>query len=144
MILFLAIIVSGGFGDVFDWDDDDDYDDTKTGRSVEVLDSDGSAWCSLPSVPLELVYSHYGHTQSGLEICGGGSIMESCIKFSGGKWKPSHKLKKTRENHSSWASPLGTVLMGHRSNHAGYKTAELLNTTTEDSVILFSLKYETS
>ena len=94
MILFLAIIVSGGSGDVYDWDNDDDYEDTKTGRSVEVLDIDGSAWCSLPSVPLELVYSHYGHTQSGLDICGGGSIMESCIKISGCKWKPSHKLKK--------------------------------------------------
>ena len=116
-----AIIVSGGDGDAE--------------RSVEVLHSDGTPWCSLPDLPDQ----RFQHTQTGLEACGGLYTETSCIKFSGGKWKPSHKLKE-RYSHSSWASPAGTVLMG---GDPSYETTELLDATTGVSVMHFPLKYMT-
>ena len=106
--------------------------------SVEVLHSDGTPWCSLPDLPDDRWY----HTQTGLEACGGVSnekIWTSCIKFSGGKWKPSHKLKKERTSHSSWAAPQGTVLMGGMESA---KTTELLDDTSRVSIMHFPLKYE--
>ena len=88
------------------------------------------------------------HSQTGLLICGGvvslSYTSRSCIKFSEGEWKPSFKLKKKRADHYSWASPLGTVLMG---GEAGVpvedmgKTTELLDETTGNSVMHFPLKY---
>ena len=104
-------------------------------KSVEVLHSDGTPWCSLPDLP----EMYYEHSQTGLLTCGGMSTGTSCIKFSGGKWKPSHKLKKEHYYHSSWASPLGTVLMGGMDND---KTTELLDDTTGGSIIHFPLKYK--
>ena len=121
MISVPAIIVSGGDG---------------AEKSVEVLNSDGTPWCSLPDLPDD----HWYHTQTGLLACGGEDTDASCIKFSGGKWKPSHKLKEERDAHSSWASPAGTVLMG--GSFSG-KTTEVLDDTTGVSIMHFSLKYET-
>ena len=117
-----AIIVSGGDGIMDD-------------KSVEVLHSDGTPWCSLPDLPEGRMF----HTQTGLLACGGLHTTFSCIKFSGGKWKPSHKLKKEHYYHSSWASPLGTVLMGGMDND---KTTELLDDTTGVSIMHFPLKYK--
>ena len=122
MISVPAIIVSGG------------NDEAK--KSVEVLHGDGTPWCSLPDLPDDRWY----HTQTGLLACGGEDTKLSCTKFSGGKWKPSHKLKKERQFHSSWASPAGTVLMG---GDPSSETTELLDETTGDSVMHFPLKYET-
>ena len=118
-----AIIVSGGDGIMDD-------------KSVEVLHSDGTPWCSLPNLPEGRMF----HTQTGLLACAGVTETEtSCIKFSGGKWKPSHKLEKEHYYHSSWASPAGTVLMGGMDND---KTTELLDDTTGGSIIHFPLKYK--
>ena len=122
LISVTAIIVSGG-----------NYAE----KSVEVLHGDGTPWCSLPDLPE--VRSH--HTQTGLLTCGGShKTGTSCVKFSGGKWKPSHKLKKERQYHTSWASPAGTVLMG---GSVSWKTTELLDDTTGVSVMHFPLKYDT-
>ena len=118
-----AIIVSGGDGIMDD-------------KSVEVLHGDGTPWCSLPDLPEGRMF----HTQTGLLACGGVDTETSCIKFSGGKWKPSHKLKKRREFHSSWASPLGTVLMGGSLSE---NTTVLQDDTAGVSIMHFSLKYET-
>ena len=123
-----AIIVSGG-----------NVDSMMGDKSVEVLHSDGTPWCSLPDLPEDRSY----HTQTGLLACGGVSNeiwTTSCFKFSEGKWKPSHKLKKERQYHSSWASPRGTVLMGGSPT---WKTTELLDDTTGVSVMHFPLKYDT-
>ena len=132
-----AIIVSGGDGIMDD-------------KSVEVLHSDGTPWCSLPDLPEERSY----HAQTGLLACGGVSNEKiwttSCFKFSEGKWKPSHKLKKERDSHSSWASPAGTVLMGgvdvESSQNIIGKTTELLDDTSSVpiSIMHFPLKYEIS
>ena len=109
-------------------------------KSVELLHSDGTPWCSLPDLPAD----RFQHTQTGLEACGGvdtvSGPVDTCIKFSGGKWKHSHKLKKNREGHSGWASPAGTVLMG--GTESGKRT-ELLDATTGVSVMHFPLKYDT-
>ena len=101
-------------------------------KSVELLHNDGTPWCSLPDLPDGRWY----HTQTGLLACGGEDTKLSCTKFSGGKWKPSNKLKE-RYSHSSWASPAGTVLMG---GHPSYETTELLDATTGNSVMHFPLK----
>ena len=53
----LAIIVSGGYDTAYN---------AKT--SVELLHGDGRPWCSLPDLP-EI---SFGHSQTGLEACGGG------------------------------------------------------------------------
>ena len=117
-------------------------------KSVELLHNDGTPWCSLPDLPDD----RWHHTQTGLEACGGGGgyigggyMGTSCIKFSGGMWKPSHKLKKERTSHSSWAAPRGTVLMGGMENgmESG-KTTELLDDTSRVSISImhFPLKYE--
>ena len=120
MISVPAIIVSGGDAE----------------KSVEVLHSDGTPWCSLPNLPDD----RFDHTQTGLLACAGVTETEtSCIKFSGGKWKPSHKLKKERTSHSSWAAPQGTVLMGGMESA---KTTELLDDTSRVSIMHFPLKYE--
>ena len=118
---------------------DVDEDGLAIDKSVEVLHSDGTPWCSLPDLPV--ARSH--HSQTGLLTCGGVSYKpgpSSCTKFSGGKWKLSHKFKEERYMHSSWASPRGTVLMG---GTATWKTAELLDDTTRVSVMHFPLKYDT-
>ena len=117
-------------------------DEGDPGKSVELLHSDGTPWCSLPDLP----EMYYDHSQTGLLTCGGVSDGTSCTKFSGGKWKPSHELKKNRESHTSWASPLGTVLMGGNLEYGGLasgKTTELLDDTTGVSIMHFPLKYET-
>ena len=109
--------------------------------SVELLHSDGSPWCSLPQLP----EGRAAHTQTGLEACGGDPRsaypLSSCVKLSGGSWTPSHQMVEPRYDHSSWASPAGTLLMG-----GGYytrSTTELLDTTTGDSLLNFPLKYDT-
>ena len=127
LIYVPAIMVTGGGNDGAE-------------KSVELLHSDGTPWCSLPDLPAD----RFQHSQTGLEACGGvdtvSGPVDTCIKFSGGKWKHSHKLKKNREGHSGWASPAGTVLMG--GTESGKRT-ELLDATTGVSVMHFPLKYDT-
>ena len=104
--------------------------------SVEVLLGDGTPWCTLPGLP----EGRHQHSQTGLEACGGMNTPTTCVRFSGGSWIPSHELEQERFRHSSWDSPLGTLLIGGSSSH---QTTELLDDDTSDSVIHFSLKYET-
>ena len=118
-----ALIVTGGYGD---------------GKSVELLHSDGTPWCSLPNLP----DSRVQHTQSGLVACGGrlGNASTSCVTFSGGQWNTSHSLLHGRYQHSSWTSTRhGTILMGGRDNG---RTTEML-TDTGESQDSFTLKYDT-
>ena len=117
----LAIIVTGSLGSMR--------------RSVEVLKDDGSSLCSLPDLP----FDHYGHTQSGLVTCGGRYAQTSCYTFSAGVWTESHSLLQSRYWHSSWSSPLGTVLIGSTNSRT---TTELLM-DDDQSTELFSLKYST-
>ena len=94
-----GIIVTGGLGS--------DY------TSVELIREDTTT-CTLPSLP----QGRQGHTQVGLEACGGSSSSTgtggtSCITFSAGTWTTSHTLAVSRGHHVSWASfPGGVLLLG--------------------------------
>ena len=93
-------------------------------RSVEILRSDGSYWCSLPELPDD----RYRHTQSGLIACGSGNpgnTSTSCLTFADGEWRISHQLQYRRYEHSAWTSQLGVVLMGGDSG--GSTKTELLS-----------------
>ena len=105
------------------------------GDKVEVLHGDGSPWCTLPRLPQIRVQ----HSQTGLETCGGGGAGMGCVKLTGGSWTPSHHLAQERYGHTSWASPVGTLLLGGYSD----TTTELLEEGTGDSVMHFNLKYGT-
>ena len=127
--LFSAMLISGGGTNL-------------RHKSVEILHSNGSYWCSLPDLP----DSRYLHTQSGLVLCGDGSsnYWSSCLTFSSGQWRKSHLLQHNRTFHSSWMSQHGLVLLGGNpgSDRDSKTTAEIL---TEDgqSSPSFTLKYDT-
>ena len=119
----------------------------KAPLSVELVYSTGVHLCFLPSLPS----TRRLHTQTGLEICGGGRT--SCITFKGvnetprntinasgtyrgislaplipfldGSWQQSHTLGQERTAHTSWASPRGVLLMGG-SSYSQETTTELL------------------
>ena len=68
IIFVLVILTTGGF---------EKYD--KQGgalRHVQVRHSNGSRLCTLPGLPV----GRFGHTQSGLEACGG-SQPKNCVTF---------------------------------------------------------------
>ena len=122
-----AIIVTGG------------VPSESAGTSVELLHSDGTPWCSLPDLP----ETRYGHTQTGLEACGGGSSSSpqtTCVRLSGDSWSQSHQLVERRRSHCSWASPAGTLLIGGQYSK---KSTELLDAITGYSVMSFRLKDDT-
>ena len=96
--------------------------------SVELLSTNGTRLCALPSLPDLRVW----HTQSGLVTCGGeGNQPPSCLTFSGGHWKKTHTLRPRygRYGHTAWASPQGVLLMGGDSDYPNpsLTTTELLN-----------------
>ena len=90
----------------------------------------------------------HGHTQVGLEACGGldgSGYLTSCVTFSAGTWTTSHRLAVMRTHHVSWASyPGGVLLLGGTSNGtAAERTTELLSPTTSKSTPHFGLAYDT-
>ena len=108
-------------------------------RSVEVLRTDGSPWCSLPDLPDD----RHHHSQSGLIACGGGHdpASRSCVSLSSGVWSYTQSLARTRVSHSAWSS--GTphlILMGGFPSSIG-TTTELL-TVYGTSLEHFPLKYD--
>ena len=94
-----VVIVTGSSGN---------YKPAKT--SVELLSSNGTRLCSLPDLP----ESRYYHSQSGLITCGGGvaQTKNSCVTFTGGRWKKTHTLGMRRHDHTAWASPRGVLIIG--------------------------------
>ena len=104
--------------------------------SSELLLSDGTPWCKLPSLPVD---DMFGHTQSGLVACGGYYTRTSCFTFSGGQWVTSHSLLHERVYHSSWSSSQhGTILMGGM----GSETSTEMLTDNGESQESFTLKYD--
>ena len=134
----IAILVSGGL-DVINFE---------TMTSVELLLSDGTPWCSLPSLPDG---GRGGHTQSGLVACGCADMGQyeaggSCVTFSGGQWRTSHYLQHRRSGHASWASTQhGPVLIGGGTGDGGDDTGYTTEMVTDDgdSQGSFPLKYYT-
>ena len=86
------------------------------------------------------------HTLTGLTACGGEWEAASCSTLSpvSGQWLPWAGQLAPRYHHVSWASPIGTVLLGGwylDPAPSPLRNAVLLsgNTTTE----LFRLQYNT-
>ena len=120
----LAIIITGGCpGCTFSFD-----------RSVELLRENGSYWCSLP----DMTDDRFRHTQSGLITCGGLYTGKTCLSFTDGQWITSHQLQYDRNDHSSWMSQHGVVLMGGEYSR---NATELL--TDGGSTPAFTLEYPT-
>ena len=109
--------------------------------SVEVLSGAGTPIsCTIP--PLPTARRH--HTHDGLLSCGGSGTdtLRSCAKFSAlaGGWVVSHNLMESREEHSSWQSPAGLVLIGGSYSPT---TTELLSSSDSSSSSNFTLQYST-
>ena len=123
-----VILVSGGHP----------YD--TVARSVELLYTNGSRLCSLPDLP----YTRYHHSQTGLTACGSwdSPATTTCHTLSTtGSWEQSHSLSMWRREHSAWASPQGTVLLGGR-NSSARQTSEIL-LENGDTTPGFNLDYWT-
>ena len=87
----------------------------------------------------------YGHTQSGLTVCGGlveGSS-SNCTKFQSGSWTSlTDSLLFERFDHSSWVIPDGGILLIGGWLSTGY-TTEIVD-QRGNSIRSFDLKYETT
>ena len=66
--------------------------------------------CLLPSLP----DTREDHTMNNMFICGGSDIYarDLCIQFVDGQWTSLSSTKESRDDHSSWLTPEGLVLMG--------------------------------
>ena len=116
-----------------------------SGASVELIREDGTT-CTLPPLPQAM----HGHTQVGLEACGGldgygdgSEYLNSCVTFSAGTWATSHTLAVSRTGHVSWASYPGGVLLLGGWDRAAQRSTELLSSTSSTTTPQFSLAYET-
>ena len=107
-------------------------------RSVEVfIPGTGTSHCSLPSLP----QGTKSHSQTGLTQCGGGGgSLQSCHQFINGQWTKSHSLSEKREDHSSWQTEEGSILL-LGGLYSG-TTTEVLTDSGEVSPG-FPLKYKT-
>ena len=106
--------------------------------TVELIREDGTT-CTLPSLP----QGRYRHTQAGLVACGGSGTDTSCVTFSAGTWTTSHTLAVSRNNHVSWSSyPGGVLLLGGYSYSGAKRSTELLSSTSSTTTTKFGLTYD--
>ena len=126
-LLFTGLLVTGGRSPDGD------------GQHTAEVWLPGDRSCLLPRLPAP---GRSTHTQSSLTACGGiTDTSTSCLTFSGG-WEQSHHLTEERENHVSWQSPAGTLLMGGWKYNSR-RSSELLSNTTNTTTPGFSLPYLT-
>ena len=93
---FSVIVISGG---------------NPNQQSVEAFNLDGTQLCTMAALPDERRY----HTMDGGFLCGGADTKKSCLHISSGGWSTfSWSLKKERQNHVSWDSSQGLILMGNK------------------------------
>ena len=126
--IFLGIIITGSGGR-----------EGPKRSSVEVLKSDGTPLCSLPSLP-DLTW---GHTQHGLTTCGGTRPRRLCYSFdtNTGTWNVSHNLLEDRSYHTKWSVGEDVLLLGGTHQNIGVKSGELIREGSEPVPIAFELKY---
>ena len=107
--------------------------------SVEVLSPSGVRLpCSVPDLPAP----RYRHTQDGEVACGGSGVTAtrtSCVSLTASGWTTSHQLLEMRDEHVSWRSPDGLLLMGGNFT----QTTELLSDTNSSSLLSFDPEYDT-
>ena len=137
-LIISALLIAGGFNAT-----KPSHDAT---RSVELLLMDPKNGqiiqsCSLPDMPEK----RYEHTVDSNLICGGRSFetattLDTCISFSKGVWKETHKLTRRRSGHASWKVCEGVVLFGGAQG-GSRETAELVEAKTGKTKILFDLEF---
>jgi len=125
----LGLLISGGlyFGRLTD---------------VEVWVPSTGHHCTLPSLPAGRDF----HSQEGATVCGGGYFgsptRTSCRTLSDdGTWEVTTRLLEERYDHSSWASPSGTRLIG---GQVSPRTSEKIEESSETSSHSFDLEYDTA
>ena len=109
-------------------------------ESAEVILEDGST-CTLPDLPPP---GRIYHSATGLTLCGGGSEEDTkttCSTFTG-QWETSHQLGVPREDHVSWDSPIGIIILGGYETEAE-KTTETLSPNSSTTTPAFPLPYTT-
>merc|ERR1711994_1183795 len=72
-------------------------------------------------------------------ICGGADTRTSCLTLTSAGWETTTDLLEEREDHSSWASPGGLILMG--GDYSSRTTEKIQEDGT--STYSFDLKYAT-
>jgi len=96
-------------------------------KSVEVLRSDGSYFCTLDDLPDE----RYGHSMDQELLCGGGATPTSCLKYESGRWTEySWSLQQERYGHLSWRRPNNggvQLIGGFSSSSSSLKTTETVS-----------------
>merc|ERR1712123_58054 len=95
--------------------------------------------CLFPSVP----DIRKGHSMNNMYICGGDDFYarDLCIQFVDGHWTSLSSTKESRDDHSSWLTPQGLVLMG--GDYNGGKTTEIITLKGGQGGPGFTLNYET-
>jgi len=131
-----AILLSGGV-------DSNDYL-----TSVEVFSPSTGKSCSLPSLP----DWRTSHTMNSLLVCGGyyWDTTTTCLTFSSGKWMTSHSLVEERDDHTSWQTEEGVVVLmggndkgGDGSQTDSPTTSELVQMGGEQGEPSFPMQYKT-
>ena len=109
--------------------------------STEVILEDGST-CTMPDLPSP---GRRFHSATGLTLCGGtvnGDTWKTCSTFTVGQWETSHQLGVQRDNHVSWDSPVGIIIMGGTDIEAR-QTTETLSPNSSTTTPAFPLAYTT-
>jgi len=109
MIKPKALIISGGEG--YSGEGGEVYSGYSVGNSVEVYIPSTGQHCQLPDLPGD---PRDGHTMEEMTVCGGfvTSTGTSCLTLIDGTWQTTTTLLEERDEHSSWASPSGVILLG--------------------------------
>ena len=109
-------------------------------ESAEVILEDGSTCTMTPDLPPP---GRAEHSATGLTLCGGWEedTPSTCSTFTG-QWETSHQLGVPREDHVSWDSPIGIIIMGGFGIEAEM-TTETLSPNSSTTTPAFPLPYTT-
>ena len=149
VLIISALLIAGGFNSTKYWPVTDagygngSYDATTSVELLLMNPQNGQVIqsCSLPDMPKD----RYEHTVDANMICGGRSYgtansLDTCISFSEGEWKETHKLIVARSGHASWKVCEGVVLFGGAQG-GSRDTAELVEAETGKTKKLFDLEF---
>jgi len=119
--VFLGLLITGGEG---------------TEHTTEIFVPSTNTSCNFVRMPT----ARDEHSQDGFQVCGGDHASGTCDTWipETGLWTKSQSLRYTRENHHSWVSEDGVILLGGSSSPT---TTEMLSNGS--STNHFSLKYST-
>jgi hypothetical protein len=105
---------------------------------VEVFVPSTGYSCLMPSLPDD----RKDHTMNNMYVCGGDDFFarDLCIQFVEGQWTSLSSTKESRDDHASWLTPQGLVLMGGSYN--GGKSTEIITLKGGQGGPGFNLNYE--